>query len=63
MCEHCRTSPHLPGCPNADEDFGEVVGACENCDRDIYESENRYRIPGDGLYCEDCMDSFKILGG
>ena len=61
MCDYCRTSPCPPGCPNFEEPEG--VAECQECDRQIYENEDRYDIPGVGTYCTDCMDEFKILGG
>ena len=60
MCEYCRTSPCPSGCPNADEP--ENIGVCIECDRAVYECETRYDIPGIGLYCEDCINEFRILG-
>lgn len=39
----------------------EAVGNCCVCGCDLYEGEMAYDIELIGCYCEDCMDSYKII--
>lgn len=42
-----------------DEDEGKPVHICSNCDEPIYEGEEYYDIPTDGIYCEKCVSDWK----
>lgn len=57
MCEICRCSPCLVGCPNAPEP--ESIGVCEKCGQPIYVQE-RYAKIDSKLYHEDCLDEFSV---
>ena len=58
MCEFCRRSPHLAGCPNAPDP--PTVFICSDCGEMIYEGDWFYRVLGE-TYCEDCMESMKEM--
>ena len=53
-CEHCHSSPHLTGCPNAPDP--RTVFICSECGEMICEGDGFYRVMQE-TYCEDCMDS------
>lgn len=40
--------------PYYDDEEGEVVGKCEHCGEDVYDSQARYNIEGVLLH-EDCL--------
>ena len=56
MCEFCHNSPHLAGCPNADDP--PAVFICSECGEMIREGDWFYRVLGE-TYCEECMESMK----
>lgn len=58
FCEHCHSSPHLSGCPNAPEP--RTVYICSECGEMICEGDWFYRVLGE-TYCEECMESLKEL--
>lgn len=37
----------------------EPIHICSNCDEPIYEGEEYYDIPTDGIYCEKCVSDWK----
>lgn len=50
---------HIDG----DEDRGELVGYCTNCDAKIYEEDDRYYLAQVGLWvCEHCMENGLVRG-
>ena len=66
MCQVCRHSPCLSGCPNAPDP--PTVTKCRKCGESITPGYEYARI--DGLdYCEECIDSMPycelipLLGG
>lgn len=55
MCEHCRSIPHLNGCPMADDP--PLFAYCQRCGGEIWLGEDYYKI--DGIYCIDCVDDMR----
>ena len=56
MCEYCRTSPHLSGCPNAEP--RRVVGYCSVCQSEILEGEEIYQVASDEAIHASCVQGF-----
>lgn len=55
MCECCKTSPCLHGCPNEDEP--NPIHKCDHCKNGIYEGDKfitYWRSCSKYIYCEDC---------
>lgn len=53
MCEYCHCFPHLPGCPNEEEQMSCAV--CEGCGERLPVGAKIVDING-SIYCEDCVD-------
>ena len=57
MCEHCRSIPHLNGCPMADDP--PVYTFCDQCGGPIYVSETYYHLEV-ALLCEQCVNDGRM---
>ena len=55
MCEHCRSIPHLNGCPMADDP--PIFGYCGVCGEEIHIGDDYYKI--DSIYCIDCVEDMR----
>lgn len=55
MCEECRHSPHLPGCPNAPEPKPECY--CYLCNDPIYIGDEYYESAMGTTICGECFMS------
>lgn len=45
--------------PDPQDTDAEPVHICCNCDEPIFEGDEYFDIPSDGIYCERCVDSWK----
>lgn len=57
MCDICRSSPCLAGCPNAPGP--KVVNYCHECGDDIYEGDKyiNENVP----LCKDCIENMSAM--
>ncbi len=52
MCEICRSSVCVAGCPNKED---EPVYVCSHCNEDILEGEQYIEV-GDNKVCLNCLE-------
>lgn len=57
MCEVCRSSPCLSGCPNAPDP--EAIHTCKHCGEDIVVGDEYYEYDGE-YYHEECFEDCAV---